>query len=254
MSPATKSTAFVLVPGSFSPNTFYEKVIPLLQKEGYEAYPTPLLSCGQRDKGPATMQEDAALIHNVVSKLADDGKDVVIAMNSYGGFPGTESSKGLSKSERQKEDKKGGLVGLVYLASFIPPVGMSLRGLMGDSIPDSIKKAGEYMYLNPEEDYKNIFSDFPEAQGRAYMAQMPHHSTISFSGELTYPGYKYIPATYLVTEGDKIIPPEHQRQMIAFAKGEGVILKVDSTEAGHVPMLGAPEKVVEVLIGAANES
>ena len=66
---------------------------------------------------------------------------MVLAMNSYGGFPGTEATKGLSKGEREKEGKEGGIVALVYLASFIPPVGMSLRKSMGDDLPDSIKNA-----------------------------------------------------------------------------------------------------------------
>lgn len=273
MSTASKNTAFVLVPGSFSPSTFYDRVVPLLQKQGYEAYPTPLLSAGERDEGPATFQEDTDFIHAAILKLADQGKDVVLGMNSYGGFPGTEASKGLSKSERQKEGKKGGLTGLVYLASFIPPVGVSLRSSMGDNLPDSIKKAvrslsplppnflnparltyvqGDYMKMNYEEDWKNIYNDLPEAEARHFMNQMPNHSTISLSGELTYPGYKFIPTTYLVTENDKIISPEAQKEMIAFAEGEGVKVNVITTQSGHVPMLSIPEKVAETLIGAAN--
>jgi hypothetical protein len=135
------NTAFVLVPGSFSPTTFYEKVTLLLQNHGYAVHPTALQSAGERPHGPATFQEDASFIHSAILTLVEQGKDVVLAMNSYGGFPGTEASKGLSKAEREKKGKKGGIVVLVYLASFIPPVGMSLRASMGDNSPDSIKNA-----------------------------------------------------------------------------------------------------------------
>ncbi len=107
------------------------------------------------------------------------------------------------------------------------------------------------MVMNPEEDYKNIYYDVPDEYGRRYMAQMVNHSTLSFSGKLTYPAYKHIPVTYLHTKGDKIIPPEAQEQMIEFAKGEGVDITVHTTSAGHVPMLSIPEEVVEVLIRAA---
>lgn len=138
-----ENTAFVLVPGSFSPTTFYEKVTPLLEKRRFSVHPTALQSAGERpsSKGPATLQDDAAYIHSTLLQLVEQGKDVVLAMNSYGGFPGTEATKGLSKGEREKEGKKGGVVALVYLASFIPPVGMSLRKSMGNDIPDSIKNA-----------------------------------------------------------------------------------------------------------------
>ncbi|KAG4439575.1 hypothetical protein IFR05_004923 [Cadophora sp. M221] len=246
-----ENTAFVLVPGSFSPTTFYEKVVPLLQSHGYAVHPTALQSAGERPQGPATFQEDASFIHSTILKLVEQDKDVILAMNSYGGFPGTEASKGLSKAEREKEGKKGGIVALVYLASFIPPVGMSLRASLGDNLPDSIKNAGDYMKLDYDEDWKNIFSDLLEAEAKHYMNLMPNHSTVSFSGELTYPGYKFIPVTYLLTENDKIIPVESQREMIAFARGEGVDVKVVKTDSGHCPMLSIPARTVEVLIGAA---
>ncbi|KAH6714384.1 hypothetical protein BKA61DRAFT_482088, partial [Leptodontidium sp. MPI-SDFR-AT-0119] len=112
---------------------------------------------------------------------------------------------------------------------------------------------GDYMTLNPAEDWVNIFSDLPESEAKHYMSLMPNHSTISFSGELTHPGYKYIPVTYLLTENDKIIPMEAQRQMIDFARGEGADVKVVETSAGHCPMLSIPEKTVDVLIAVANE-
>ncbi|KAL5331283.1 hypothetical protein ACEPPN_000813 [Leptodophora sp. 'Broadleaf-Isolate-01'] len=210
--------------------------------------PHSLQSAGERpaDQGLATFQEDAAFIHSTLLQLVEQGKDVVLAMNSYGGFPGTEATKGLSKGEREKGGKEGGVVALVYLASFIPPVGTSLRGSIGENLPDSIKNAGDYMTLNPAEDWVNIFSDLPESEAKHYMSLMPNHSTISFSGELTHPGYKYIP-------NDEIIPVEAQRQMIDFARGEGADVKVVETSAGHCPMLSIPEKTVDVLIAAANE-
>jgi pimeloyl-ACP methyl ester carboxylesterase len=107
------------------------------------------------------------------------------------------------------------------------------------------------MYLDHTSDWKTIFSDLPEAEAKHYMSLMPSHSTISFSGELTYPGYKFIPVTYLLTENDRIIPVESQREMIAFARGEGVDVKVVETQAGHCPMLSIPEKTVEILVQAA---
>ncbi|KAH8594200.1 hypothetical protein B0O99DRAFT_687840 [Bisporella sp. PMI_857] len=51
---ASKNTAFALVPGSFSPISFFEKVVPLLTSKGYEAHPTPLLSAWEPPDGPAT--------------------------------------------------------------------------------------------------------------------------------------------------------------------------------------------------------
>ncbi|CZR54075.1 uncharacterized protein PAC_03958 [Phialocephala subalpina] len=251
MSSNPQNTAFVLVPGSFSPTSFYEKVIPLLENKGYLAVPTALQSAGERPQGPATFEEDVSFIAATIQKLADEGKDVVLTMNSYGGFPGTEASKGLSKKGREANGLKGGIIALVYLASFLPAVGLSLRASMGDNLPDSIKKAGDYMTMNYDEDWKNIFSDMSEEDGRHYMNLMPNHSTISFSGRLEYPGYLHVPTTYLLTEEDKIIPPESQEQMVQMVEGLGGKPKVVRKKSGHVPMLSIPDEIMSVLVEAA---
>jgi hypothetical protein len=47
-------------------------------------------------------------------------------MHSYGGIPGSAACKGLSKAERKKQSLKGGIVGLVYIASFALDQGVSL--------------------------------------------------------------------------------------------------------------------------------
>lgn len=135
------NTAFVLVPGSFSPTSFFEKVVPLLESQGYIAVPTALQSAGERPQGPATFEDDASFIKATLQKLADEGKDIVLAMNSYGGYPGTESTKGMSKKEREAKGEKGGVIALVYLASFLPAVGESIIGNMGDDLPDSTQNA-----------------------------------------------------------------------------------------------------------------
>ncbi len=135
----SKNTAFVLVPGSFSPPSFFDIVILFLNAKGYEAFTVPLESAGERPSlGPATMADDAASIRATILPLVNARKDVVIGMNSYGGIPGTESTKGLSKADRKKEGKIGGVVGLVYIAAFMVTSGTSLSGLFGDNKPDSI--------------------------------------------------------------------------------------------------------------------
>jgi pimeloyl-ACP methyl ester carboxylesterase len=253
MATSNSNIAFVLVPGSFSPTSFFHKIVPLLEERGYLAVPTALQSAGERAQGPATFADDVSFIKATIQKLVDDGKDVILAMSSYGGYPGTESTQGLSKKERTEKGLKGGVIALVYLASFLPAIGESVRANMGEDLPESIRNAGDYMTLNYEEDWKNIFSDMPEDQARHYMNLMPSHSTVSFEGKLTYPGYLHIPTRYLLTENDKIIPPESQESMIESAREMGANVRVVRSKAGHVPMLSVPEEVFGVLVEAAKE-
>jgi len=72
------------------------------------------------------MAEDAQLVHEVLHKLVDQGKDVIVIGHSYGGVPMTEGTKGLSKEERKRQGKSGGVVRLGYMTAFAPLVGRSL--------------------------------------------------------------------------------------------------------------------------------
>lgn len=78
------------------------------------------------------MYDDAAFIAAEAEKLADEGKDVILVAHSYGGVPTTESVKGLSKQERQKQGKKGGIVRIAYVTSIVPAVGMAAMQVLGD--------------------------------------------------------------------------------------------------------------------------
>ena len=138
--PAPKPV-FVLVPGSFATPVWYETVTPFLTKSGYEWVNAPLPSSNSEGKFevPRTMQDDAAAIKAVISSVVDSGKEVVLVMHSYGGFPGTEATEGLGKADLQKQGKEGGVVALVYVAAWMPPVGKSIFTLQGE--PEMLKNA-----------------------------------------------------------------------------------------------------------------
>lgn len=137
---STAKPAFVIVPGSFSPASFYDDLVAALRENGYETLIETLPSSARAPPDPpATMEEDAALFHGIVEKLADQGKDVVIVTHSYGGVPGTECSKGLSKAERKEAGKPGGIARFVYVTSVVPPPGISSGDLMGDHLPSFLQ-------------------------------------------------------------------------------------------------------------------
>lgn len=132
--------AVVVVNGSFCPELFYSDMKEEFSKAGYEAVVANIPSIGNGDRLPAaTVAEDASHIHSITSKLANQGKDVVLMTHSYGGIPGTESAQGLAKKEREAVGKVGGIVRLIYMTSVVPPVGKSLGDLLGDSLPETIE-------------------------------------------------------------------------------------------------------------------
>ena len=68
-----------------------------------------------------------------MNPLLDEGKDVVIAMHSYGSVVGSSAVQGLSKTERAREGKKGEVLGLVWMVGLVIPVGVSALDRMGGS-------------------------------------------------------------------------------------------------------------------------
>jgi Alpha/beta hydrolase family len=115
----------LIVPGGFTLPELYSDVITHVASEGYSVQALHLPSVGYKTNVPGTMQDDAAFIASEISKHANEGKDVVLIAHSYGGLPATESTKGLSKVDRQRQGNSGGLVRLAYISCIILPVGES---------------------------------------------------------------------------------------------------------------------------------
>ena len=116
------TTTVVFVPGSFATPGFYEPVVAKLKEDGIEATIAALQSVGKKEK-PVTATDDAKHIQSVVKPILDGGKDVLLVAHSYGGVPSTMSIEGLSKAAREKDGKKNGIVGILYAAAVVPPVG-----------------------------------------------------------------------------------------------------------------------------------
>jgi hypothetical protein len=115
------------------------RVVDAVALKGYEiqtlklpTIPSPNTTLGV----PTSMYDDAAYVAQVVEGLANQDKDVLLISHSYGGVPMTQSVKGLSKKDRKKQDKKGGIVRLAYLTSLVPDVGQSGGDVLAKAPPE----------------------------------------------------------------------------------------------------------------------
>ena len=197
------------------------------------------------------MYDDASAMASAINALADDGKEIVLVMSSYGGFPGTEAAFGLSKASRAKKGLQGGIISLVYIAAFIPQLGQCIKELTGGMPGEEA-----YMHLDYSPEFANaVFNDLatPEEQ-KKYFDMMNDHSRVSFDGQLKHEGWKGVKSYYMHTQRDLVVPPELQLRMIDAAKRQGGNVEVIATEFGHVPMIGSKESekgVAELLVKAA---
>lgn len=85
---------------------------------------------------------------------------------------------------------------------------------------------------------------------------MSRHSTISFSGKLTYPAYKYIPISWIFCDKDLVLPSEFQQRCIDMISNEsGNVVDVHHLpDAGHCPNVSMPDLVAETVRRAIGES
>lgn len=118
----------VFVPGAWHLPSCFELVENLLKPAGYDCIGVRTPSVRKEPPFPKDASDDVQAIRAALVTAIGEENDVVVVMHSYGGFPGSAACKGMSKEDRVKEGKKGGVVHLVYIASFAVEEGKSMGG------------------------------------------------------------------------------------------------------------------------------
>ncbi|KAI0883619.1 alpha/beta-hydrolase [Annulohypoxylon maeteangense] len=255
--------SILLIPGSFGIPEFYDNITEAVKAKGYEIKGLRLPSVGLKDEPrgiPPTLYDDAAFIAKEVTVLADEGKDVMLIGHSYGGIAITQSTKGLTKGERQRQGKKGGIIRLSYITALVPPLGVSSMNILS-TIPDEnrVKLATDdkgWLYIsNIHEAALITLSDYSDKAAReALVEQFQCHSSVSFTNELTYAGYKDVPVSYLFCEEDSCVIPQTQRDGIEVVEKEsGNRVDITYVKAGHCPSVTTPQEVIDWIIRAAEK-
>ena len=70
-------------------------------------------------------------MRSTLKRLADDGKEIVLVVHSYGGLVGQNALVGLGRKQRQAVGKEGGVIIFAYLAAFVAPKGASIKAMLG---------------------------------------------------------------------------------------------------------------------------
>jgi len=218
----------VLVHGAFADGSSWSKIIPVLEKAGYNviAVQNPLTA----------FADDVATTRRVID--AQSGPVVVVG-HSYGGAVMTNAATGAPNVKA-----------LVYVAAFGPDENESVGPLLekyptklGTSlVPDS---AG-FLYIDRAKFNEIFAADLPDTERSVLAAaQKPIHSAI-FGQVFGKPAWKDIPSWFLVANQDQVINPDLERM---FAKRMGATTREVNTS--HVPFLSKPAAVIEMIEEAA---
>jgi hypothetical protein len=177
----------VLIPGAWHAPDSFSPLSKYLESHGYTVHGIHHTSVNsvppQKD-----MSNDIANIRSNITKLTDQGRDIVVLMHSYGGVPGSSAADGLLASQRSKEGKKGGITHLIYCTSFALPQGVSLMNATHDEplpwygFPSDDHKARHkelretinFTPINPKEVFYNQITNDSEVE--ALVSNLGTHS------------------------------------------------------------------------------
>ncbi|RAL08853.1 uncharacterized protein BO97DRAFT_408097 [Aspergillus homomorphus CBS 101889] len=219
-------TTVVLIPGAWLKPEFYQPFLIALNQAGYRTHLAGYPSLDPSNPATADCQADSDAIHQELRTLVEDeGQDLVLFMHSYAGMPGASAARGLSKVERQQQGKAGGILGLIFLAAFLVPEGVSCAGFQGGDLPPWILLDNPSSQLNFVDDPVGNFA--PEVDQTLlgdFNSHLKPHSTLAFFSPQPAPGWadaNYAGRlAFIVTAADKAVPKEAQYWMIAETQQE----------------------------------
>lgn len=258
---ASKSPVILIIPGSFATAVLYDPLANYIRSRGYEAQVLQLVSANDGSVlPPPTLDDDTAHIRAAILSILDDAtnpRDVVLALHSYAGGPGSNAVQGLSKVDRARaavaatsstmQQKQTGVLGIAYLAAFLLPVGKSNRGYRheaaeaeanakaaaeGNSATSEHEEAptfdvgapGGYLPALDPAMMPLLFNDFDAEERKRLFGLLTRHSSDCFDGVARYEPWKKDQAeggfqiVSIIPTEDLIVPTELQRKMFADAK------------------------------------
>ncbi|KAF1956051.1 alpha/beta-hydrolase [Byssothecium circinans] len=244
----------VLIPGAWHVPQHYTPLIDSLKARKFDIVADRLPSVGSKTPREQSVARDADFIKdNLLLPIINSGKEVLLLMHSYGGCPGADAAKGLSKKERQVAGKKGGIVGLVFMCAFVAAEGDSLLSkLPGQQYDPWVIQNNETALLtvdNPKNVFYNLVHDATAEWAVNLLLPQSEPALSSPSGppawsDAAFDGKR----AYIQTEQDHTIPFVAQDAMVTYS---GVQWDVVKLNAGHSPFLSHTKEVTDFVVAKA---
>jgi pimeloyl-ACP methyl ester carboxylesterase len=222
-----KNVTVVVVHGAWADGSSWQAIVRPLEERGLKviAAPMPLTS----------LSDDAAALKRTIVRTQGP---VIVAGHAYAG-----AVIATPNDERVKA--------LVYIAALAPDEGETVaqvfyRDETHPKAPQLAPDSDGFIWM-PDEGFANAFAqNATDEQIALSKAVQRPISVRSIQEPAPSPAWKSKPTWYLLAEEDRMINPKTQRFM-----AERMKATVRSFAVDHTPLLTAPDKVVDIILEAA---
>ncbi|EFY95148.1 hydroxynitrile lyase domain protein [Metarhizium robertsii] len=242
------NVSVIIFPGAWHPASCMSSFVSSLRSIGLPAEAYTLRSVGDASAGVA---DDVDYMRSIMNPLIDAGNDVVVVSHSYAGFPTTSAISGMDKRGREARGEKGGVLGVIYLASFVPQDDDTLYGVLGNQWPPWIKEDETEQFIICSNEGHIFYNDCTSEQVEAVTKSLRPHSLKASKGKDAIPknigwresGYDGRRGYIRLTE-DNAIPLSYQDYLISRS---GVNWSARTLNASHSPFLSMPHATAELV-------
>lgn len=243
---STKPT-LLFVPGAWHKASCFAPTLDALEAKGY-----PTATADHASVAPApglsTWDSDIASIRTALSALVAAGKSVIVAAHSYGGLPSGEAIRPFLARTRAAASQPGGVVHMMYIASFVLPAQTSLMDALGGQPLPWFAVARDGLTVRALNSGDVFYNDLSPAEQERHTAALEPHAYPVFSEKTSWMPCEEVPCSYVFCTLDKAIPIEKQRAMV---EASGVKFAEVVIEAGHSPFLSRVDELVEGIVRIA---
>jgi pimeloyl-ACP methyl ester carboxylesterase len=223
------AVSVVLVHGAFVDGSGWKDVHDTLVKDGYEVTVV---------QNPTTsLADDVAATQRAIASAT---APVILVGHSYGGVIISEAGN----------DPK--VVGLVYVAAFVPDKGESVDSLGKAPPPPGTPPApflppqDGFVYLDKAKFHQAFAADVDAKTAKFMNDGQSGFGLAAITGAVTDPAWRKKPSWYVLASDDHMIPAVAQAGMAKRANAQ-----VTEVKASHAVMVSQPAAVVAVIEKAA---